>query len=485
MDSQAPRCDAPQKMTREDYQNIILTAIKNQLGLANAMFFEPRVSVIDHRPHDIRSWVDECAAEIKKETQQAPLLVLSTGSMEAQIGIVLDQSVDFGDTGINSNETTPPWGIKESGFNKSNFLIWPFYLRQDALSNCSYQVRPLGPKETETVSQFNLRLVRESNLRVIILCEPETARTFATDSRVSFDFHGITYEAYIEFAANNIQLIYICFPEPLTHLWVNNWRRARKVSGLFEFTASITANPMIHAQFYSTAHACTRILRQYHNERNGEEKMILETIEPSIRAWLRRKGFQQDQDILRLEKAAGGLTSGMFMLMHVLPACPPNFKIKGSLSVPQSRERKQWGALDKDRLQTVTALYYDLNKPEISTSISEMSYTHSSRNTGTGRLKSLVSQNDSSDDLEETQWLSVFSDMADIDELNEIIEVSECDNVERSEISLKAGRGHTVTIRNCSLTRLTRASKAAAQAVPAHVLRTQMDLLNGRLYTGS
>src|SRR5947207_9505282 len=65
--------------------------------------------------------------------------------------------------------------------------------------------------------------------------------------------------------------------------------------------------------------AVVQILRRVSCERSGSEKMTLETMPEGLRAWLHRKGFVNDEDVAKLEKAGGSLAEALLIFLHLLP----------------------------------------------------------------------------------------------------------------------------------------------------------------------
>lgn len=513
-----PPTEAPKRLTLEEYQGKLVTAVGDQLGKLVTPF-DYWMPLPGRRADNIGSLFDECAMKVKNAVGEERTLVLPTGSMEARIGIVLDHSVNLRTSGRASQKhTVPPWGIEESGFNESNLLIWPFNLQQDTLSGASNQLRPLSDVEEGIFSQFNRELVRASNLRVILLCGPNAVKSIATMDKITLKFRGITFDGYVELADSYIQRVYISSPDPLAHLWANNWRQAQKVAELLRFASLMTDTGGIRTHFYSSALVCVQIIRLYDAERNGQEKMRASTIDPIIREWLYRKGFERDQDIRRLENAGGDLATGLLMLLQVLPDCPAEFRGTGSRRrVPKSKtvsNRKI--VLDKAKLNEVSMLYHEKNTPNTTTAssaiepafgtMSEHSMTENDQEidmeTASNllgavpdketmeKVKSLAMEKESalqsSADMEDAQV--DFYDTADLNEVNELIAASEQDRIECSEISPAAGGGQRISIGGNNLARSKRISKKGVDAAPAHlstqVVKTQMELLNGRFYRG-
>lgn len=127
--------------------------------------------------------------------------------------------------------------------------------------------------------------------------------------------------------------------------------------------------------------------------------------------------------------------------------------------------------------------HLNIDEQSISTLFSE-----SLEHVGLKKVKELASEKQStlllSDDQEEAQIMEAeFPDTAKLDELNEFVTLAEQYNVEQSEISPNHERGHQITIRSNKLTR-SRKSYSKPMKTPFHVLRTQMELLNGRSYLG-
>lgn len=81
-------------------------------------------------------------------------------------------------------------------------------------------------------------------------------------------------------------------------------------------TSGITAN------FIENASALHTILKQRQREKDGAEKMTVENIDSALYSWLCRKGFDDLENIRKLEEIAGSLMQGLCILLHVLPRKP-------------------------------------------------------------------------------------------------------------------------------------------------------------------
>ncbi|KAF9894587.1 hypothetical protein FE257_006475 [Aspergillus nanangensis] len=93
--------------------------------------------------------------------------------------------------------------------------------------------------------------------------------------------------------------------------------------------------------------------------------MTLTTIDPDIRAWLYTKGFQNDDDIITLERLGGTLTRGLSMLLHALPRCPKQHR-EYSHPTRSYCDKEEIGFLDKNKMSQVKALYESLVSSSVS-----------------------------------------------------------------------------------------------------------------------
>lgn len=215
----------------------------------------------------------------------------------------------------------------------------------------------------------------------------------------------------------------------------------------------MTASLMIHGQFCSIAHACTRIVQVANAEKNGQTAMTPSTIDPSTRMWFYRKRFLEDDDIYRVEAEAGTLAVGLLMLMHAAPRCPSEFNIKGANLVASPRKKKAHRVFVKHKVQAIQTLYHDQNKPVLSNPSSNMSANLGHRDRQQAGI--------SGDELEQhvLETVSNFDKIADLEEFKDALAADEQDSAERSEISSEYGGEHKITVKGSSLTRTRRSPR--------------------------
>ena len=116
-------------------------------------------------------------------------------------------------------------------------------------------------------------------------------------------------------------------------------------------------------------------MRLLHAERNGGPKMTLDNIEPNLRAWLSRKGFTKDEDIISLEQKGVSLAHALLMLSHVLPRYSAQFKSTGRGAQVSKSLEKSANNFDSQQLHDIRILYQQIDGKKISC-LKEQSITH-------------------------------------------------------------------------------------------------------------
>ncbi|PYI10445.1 hypothetical protein BO78DRAFT_271589, partial [Aspergillus sclerotiicarbonarius CBS 121057] len=191
------------------------------------------------------------------------------GNIHAHIGIVLDHVLP----GIKNEDSLfslLPWGIKESGFNPTNSLIWIHNLRSyDAAFLLQQKIMPISTAEFEVPRDFNHDLVRQSRLKVIIMSGSFNPDILVPkDSpKITVDIEGFGLDFFLEINSQRITRIYAQSPISIQNLLGNKWRNSRQISLLFRFAALITGTPGIWAGFQTAAITTTEIVRLYSDER--------------------------------------------------------------------------------------------------------------------------------------------------------------------------------------------------------------------------
>jgi hypothetical protein len=71
------------------------------------------------------------------------------------------------------------------------------------------------------------------------------------------------------------------------------------------------------------------------------EQKGLDSLDPTIRHYLWRKGFRSDDSILKLEQITGSLNLNCIMLVHLLPQRPTDIKLRMLRNLCENSETGQ------------------------------------------------------------------------------------------------------------------------------------------------
>ena len=109
---------------------------------------------------DMEVWCHTLKNELGRDTLNRPSIVDAIGSVDAWIGIILNEPV------LNAKGTRDLLlsGFQESGFTETNSLIWCYGPRQHSLQAYSEK------HEVPTIlAKSNSKLIKSSNLQVVLL----------------------------------------------------------------------------------------------------------------------------------------------------------------------------------------------------------------------------------------------------------------------------------------------------------------------------
>ncbi|GIC94190.1 GIY-YIG nuclease family protein [Aspergillus udagawae] len=297
---------------------------------------------------------------------EIPAMIPPDGNVNAYIGIVLDHVLP-GSNKEDSIFSLLPWGIKESGFNHANCLIWVHNLRlYDVSSLLQERIRSMSAEEFEILRNFNHGLIKQSQLKVIIMCGSFDKNILVPEDapKISVNLEEISFDMFLEHDGQCVTRIYACSPAALPALLDDKWREARKISLLFRFAALITGTPGIWPGFQNAAITCTEIVRLVNDDRiaraEGRPATTVDSLSSSIRFWLGTKGFEKEEDILRLQEKSS-LAEALMMVMSLLQCRPSDIKTtfrKKAVTASLARRR---GVYTKEQLDHVKSLLVELN----------------------------------------------------------------------------------------------------------------------------
>ncbi|KAK3180673.1 hypothetical protein K4F52_008023 [Lecanicillium sp. MT-2017a] len=225
-------------------------------------------------------------------------------------------------------ELNIPWGIREQGLDKETVRVWTVSLMQYSAPSGEDIMALQAPTHVDTLSRLHRRLIETSSHRVIFLCGPTTKNIILDGIPPTSEIHDVcldlgncSYKAYLE-VGPGLPRLYIYFPELSKWSRHQRWSFSRKMDMIIKFAIVITATPGARTGIFESASMLSMVLSMARDESRGGQKLTADNIDDDLRAVLRRKGIEKDSDIREIEAAAGCLTRGLLMLLHVLPRRP-------------------------------------------------------------------------------------------------------------------------------------------------------------------
>ncbi|KAE8136847.1 hypothetical protein BDV38DRAFT_283522 [Aspergillus pseudotamarii] len=147
----------------------------------------------------------------------------------------------------------------------------------------------------------------ESNLKVILLGDKSVAKDVLPPdclvNQFTIDLYCGSLIGYVEMDETELHRVYLESPASLACLWASPGPLAQSISELFKIAAVLTNTKGIKPYFGNSASAVYKILCLYQEEMEGVELITPSNLDPIVEAWLFRKGFQNREDICRLQNA--------------------------------------------------------------------------------------------------------------------------------------------------------------------------------------
>jgi hypothetical protein len=286
------------------------------------------------------------------------------GNLEhAKIGIIVDHaSLDF-----DKSSGGFPASFAPLGLHHDNSLIWTYNHTQFGLLAAN---SPRTPSQ-KACDDYTALLIQHMNLKVILLCGelseksviPQYERLQSLSEPHNICLRGQTMTIWLNHGdeskhPESVQA-FIRTPEVFALGLLRNLSRILLVGEIFSFVSFLTSIPL-QCHFYEASTVYSRIFVQRRRERDNPqaEKMTLNNLDPVIRHFLWRKGFRLDADISSLETAAGGLTTGVCMLLFFLKRnVTMETTMKRGPKLTPPRDRSKGGAFDKAKLDAVGHLW--------------------------------------------------------------------------------------------------------------------------------
>lgn len=136
--------------------------------------------------------------------------------------------------------------------------------------------------------------------------------------------------------------------------------------------------------------------------------MRADSMDSSIRAWLRRMGFRTSDSIKQLQEIGSSFVTSIFMLLISLPRRPYG-TVGGPEIVPTpARKRSGRPVFSRQKIQSIRKLYDELQQERENETISRSTKNH------------------------------VAADVVDIDELEEIVDAEKQDSLEETGVSISS-----------------------------------------------
>lgn len=160
----------------------------------------------------------------------------------------------------------------------------------------------------------------------------------------------------LEYEGESIRRMFFYFPD-LQNLTVSyNWRAQIVVRFALQLAAIITDTVGINFSLFEQHSVQRQILHDLYAERNGMQKMTVDTISENVRRWLSFKGFLHEQDIVQLQRLGGGsIPQSIHMLFVSIPKIFPKKRIfKNKASYPRPFLKSVYQRSD---LEAIRALY--------------------------------------------------------------------------------------------------------------------------------
>uniref|UniRef100_A0A093V5P7 Uncharacterized protein n=1 Tax=Talaromyces marneffei PM1 TaxID=1077442 RepID=A0A093V5P7_TALMA len=156
----------PHVITNEDYVEAVKTGTKVNRLLSRLVIPGENTSPV-RKDGNIEEWFIGLCNGLETTLSDETTRRIPFGSLEAKIGVVFDQV--YQKEGMDES-TGLPYGIKQSGFNETNILAWPWSFRQYTSADACRPINSITRTELVLVRNYTKDLIARSRLQVIILC---------------------------------------------------------------------------------------------------------------------------------------------------------------------------------------------------------------------------------------------------------------------------------------------------------------------------
>lgn len=271
--------------------------------------------------------LENCQEAISEYLDYPVPLVRPSGSLDSPIAIILSGVEGFRSSTLSQQDDSVPYGIREMGLNARNSLIWPFNLRQSGISRPEEMSTVVATTEAAHFRNYSLSLIAASSARFVLVCG-EMGQRYLFDeaeelsSPIKITLRGYDVVLRFQLDGTHIQRAFVVTPDPQKMTLRGDWRIVQKFAQIVRLAAILTKTESINYNFFENNQACASIFRAVAEEKTSGIPLTIDLIEPGVRQWLARKGFQTDEDIEELTGLVGSLGDGLFVLLCSLPKRP-------------------------------------------------------------------------------------------------------------------------------------------------------------------
>lgn len=183
---------------KEGYCSAFHQAISTSLNFEDVQASENIWCPLEVHTIDPQSWFRSTIAMLQQNNAigTEAEMICPVGSSDASIGIVFEATLlhDYNENG----QVSLPWGLRESGFQASNSLIWPFNLRRYTGIPESFQVQSFTASAYEILRDAFQELVAGTHLRVIIICGDLEDILPTNTTKVPLTLDNMAFDLWIE-----------------------------------------------------------------------------------------------------------------------------------------------------------------------------------------------------------------------------------------------------------------------------------------------
>jgi hypothetical protein len=292
--------------------------------------FDSELEVPFDKSFQLDDCLQNCEDKLSQYLGRAVTLVRPFGRLRNRIAIITSgASHGSSDAPIRSSNPTlqdqfVPYGLREMGLNADNTLIWPFNLRQSGKSRPDEMSTEVAATEAAYFEGVSSSLIAASSARFILICDGieqrhvfERLQGLSPPIEITLCNHKAVLRIQVD--KNLIQRVFAVIPDPKRLTRDGVWRSTQKFAQIVRLATILTKIEGINYNFFENNRSYGCILRAIAEEKTSGPRLTIQLLDPGLRQWLARKGFQTNDDIEELTKLVGSLADGLLVLLCCLP----------------------------------------------------------------------------------------------------------------------------------------------------------------------